>query len=60
MAADAVASRKHGRCPITAVALAKGLRWDPHVVGPTNTILHMISIVLQWEGEPLGKTWIRS
>eukprot|EP00973_Karenia_brevis_P085812 11903837-Karenia_brevis.AAC.1 len=41
MGANAVASEKQGRCPITAIAVAKGIRWDPWIIGPANTILHM-------------------
>eukprot|EP00973_Karenia_brevis_P090641 12403533-Karenia_brevis.AAC.1 len=39
MGANAVASSKQGRCPITAIAVAKGIRRDPWVIGPANTIL---------------------
>eukprot|EP00973_Karenia_brevis_P094596 12423271-Karenia_brevis.AAC.1 len=49
--ADAVASSKQGRCPITAVAVAKGPRWDPWVMGPTSTIMEMVGILLRWEGD---------
>eukprot|EP00973_Karenia_brevis_P068589 9539302-Karenia_brevis.AAC.1 len=34
MGADAVASTKQGRCHITAITVAKGIRWDPWVIGP--------------------------
>eukprot|EP00973_Karenia_brevis_P062328 8668083-Karenia_brevis.AAC.1 len=46
MGANAVASTKQGRCPITAIAIAKGIRWDPWIMGPTNTIMHMIEIIM--------------
>eukprot|EP00973_Karenia_brevis_P017319 2375262-Karenia_brevis.AAC.2 len=34
MGADAVARTKQGRCHITAITVAKGIRWDPWVIGP--------------------------
>ena len=37
-AADCMGSAKSGRCPITAIAIAKGPEWDPEVRGPTNLI----------------------
>eukprot|EP00973_Karenia_brevis_P008163 1105590-Karenia_brevis.AAC.1 len=34
MGADAVASTKQGRCLITAIIVAKGIKSDPWVMGP--------------------------
>eukprot|EP00973_Karenia_brevis_P051915 7210936-Karenia_brevis.AAC.1 len=34
MGADAVESTEQGRCPITAITVAKGIKWDPWVMGP--------------------------
>eukprot|EP00973_Karenia_brevis_P016310 2233321-Karenia_brevis.AAC.1 len=59
MGADAVASTKQGRCPVTAITVAKGIRWDPFVIGPVNTIMQMIGIVNTWEGD-VGREWITS
>eukprot|EP00973_Karenia_brevis_P008129 1100763-Karenia_brevis.AAC.1 len=59
MGAHAVASTKQGRCPITAIAVAKGIRWDPWIMGPTNTIMHKIEIINTWDGD-VGQRWIRS
>eukprot|EP00973_Karenia_brevis_P017532 2404712-Karenia_brevis.AAC.1 len=59
MGADAVASTKQGRCPSTAITVAEGIRWDPCVIGPVNTIMQMISIVNSWDGH-VGKEWITS
>ena len=36
MAADSMGCSKRGRCPITAIAVAKGLEWDPYVRGTTK------------------------
>eukprot|EP00973_Karenia_brevis_P081053 11241342-Karenia_brevis.AAC.1 len=59
MGANAVASEKQGRCPITAIAIARGIRWDPWIIGRANTILHMIQILSAWEGD-VGREWIKS
>eukprot|EP00973_Karenia_brevis_P016458 2254729-Karenia_brevis.AAC.1 len=45
MGADAVATTKQGRCLITSITVAKGIKWDPWVMGPVN---------------PLGEQWITS
>eukprot|EP00973_Karenia_brevis_P022546 3103214-Karenia_brevis.AAC.1 len=52
--ADAVASTEHCRCPIIAITVAKGIKWDPWVRGPVNTITHMIGIINGWDGN-VGK-----
>ena len=38
MAADATGIANKGRCPITALAIAKGIEWDPYVRGPVRLI----------------------
>eukprot|EP00973_Karenia_brevis_P017989 2471634-Karenia_brevis.AAC.1 len=59
MGADAVVSAKQRRCPITAIATAKRIGWDPWIMGPVNTIMHVIGIINTW-GEDVGITWIKS
>eukprot|EP00973_Karenia_brevis_P036695 5056409-Karenia_brevis.AAC.1 len=59
MGANAVASTKQGRCAITAITVAKGKRWDPWIMGPTNTIMHKIEIMNAWDGD-VGRQWIKS
>ena len=34
MAADSMGCSKAGRCPIKAIAVAKGMDWEPYVKGP--------------------------
>ena len=34
MAADSMGCSKRGRCPITAIAVAKNMEWDPYGRGP--------------------------
>eukprot|EP00973_Karenia_brevis_P087528 12137272-Karenia_brevis.AAC.1 len=58
MGANAVASEKQGRCRISAITVAKSIRWDPWVMGPVDIILHMIQIPNGWDGE-VGREWIR-
>eukprot|EP00973_Karenia_brevis_P053784 7472138-Karenia_brevis.AAC.1 len=59
MGAHAVASEKQGRCQITAITVAKGIRWDPWIMGPVNTIMHVIQIISAWGGDA-GRQWIKS
>eukprot|EP00973_Karenia_brevis_P030007 4136864-Karenia_brevis.AAC.2 len=59
MGAHAVASTKQGRCLIPAITVAKGIRWDPWIMGPTNTIVHMIEITNAWDGD-VGRQWVKS
>eukprot|EP00973_Karenia_brevis_P029803 4111698-Karenia_brevis.AAC.1 len=58
MGADAVASAKQGRCTITAIAIAKGIRWDPWIMGPVNAIMHALGIINAWE-EDVSIAWIK-
>ena len=44
MAADATGTAKKGRCPITAIAVAKGIEWDPYVRGPVTLIQEWCSL----------------
>eukprot|EP00973_Karenia_brevis_P073854 10266900-Karenia_brevis.AAC.1 len=60
MGADAVASSNQGRCQIIAISIAKGPRWDPSVIGSTNTIIEILGILTKWEGDGVGRTWIES
>eukprot|EP00973_Karenia_brevis_P074726 10385611-Karenia_brevis.AAC.1 len=59
MGANAVASSKEGRCPITAIAVAKGMRWGPWIIGPANTILQMVQILADWDMDA-SRQWIQS
>eukprot|EP00973_Karenia_brevis_P035599 4909763-Karenia_brevis.AAC.1 len=59
MGAHAVASEKQGRRPITAITVAKGIRWDPWILSPVNTILHVLQIINAWDGD-MGRQWIKS
>eukprot|EP00973_Karenia_brevis_P040404 5583631-Karenia_brevis.AAC.1 len=58
MGANSVASTKQGRCPMTVIAVTKGISQDLRIMGPTNTIMHMIEIINTWEGD-FGQQWIR-
>ena len=40
MAADSMGCAKMGRCPITAIALGKGIQWDPYIRGPIQVFKH--------------------
>eukprot|EP00973_Karenia_brevis_P010281 1393047-Karenia_brevis.AAC.1 len=66
MCADAVAGTRQGRCLITAITVAKGIKWDPWVMGPVNTIIQFmggrcgeaVEYILMGSGpctKPLGK-----
>ena len=46
MAADATGRANKGRCPITALAIAKGLEWYPYVRGP-------VRLIQEWNGADL-------
>eukprot|EP00973_Karenia_brevis_P042442 5875788-Karenia_brevis.AAC.1 len=58
MGANAVAREKQGRCPTTAITVAKGIRGDPWDMGPVNTIMHVIQIINAWDGD-VGRQWIK-
>ena len=40
MAADSMRCAKQGRCPSTAIALGKGIQWDPYIRGPIQVFKH--------------------
>ena len=46
-----------GRCPITAIAIAKSLEWDPFVRGPTNQILEWCRLAPQVSPLTLARAW---
>ena len=53
MAADCMGSAKYGRCPTTAISIAKGPEWDPEVRGPTRLMLEWCRLVPQIAPETL-------
>eukprot|EP00973_Karenia_brevis_P001147 156536-Karenia_brevis.AAC.1 len=59
MGANAVASNKPGRCTITAIAVANGIRWDPWIIGPASTILLMVQRLADWD-MAVSRQWIQS
>ena len=48
---------KYGRCPVTAIAIAKGPEWDPEVRGPTRLIMEWCKLVPQMQPETLVNAW---
>ena len=54
MAADSMGCSKRGRCPITAIAVAKGLEWDPYVRGQVQLIKEWASIFPKIEPKDFG------
>ena len=59
MAADSMGCAKYGRCPITAIAIAKGPEWDPEVRGPTRLIMEWCRLVPQVSPETLVNAWAK-
>ena len=57
MAADCMDSAKFGRCPITAIAIAKGPEGDPYVRGPTNQLLEWCRLVPKVAPLRLARAW---
>ena len=57
MAADCMGCAKAVRCPITAIAIAKGPEWDPYVRGPTNPILEWCRLEAQVAPLTLARSW---
>ena len=55
MAADSMVCSKRGRCPITAIAVAKDLQWDPYVRGPTQLIKEWANIFSKIEPRALAE-----
>ena len=59
MAADCMGSAKYGRCPITAIAIAKGPEWDPEVRGPTRLIMEWCRLKHLVPPNTLTEAWIK-
>ena len=59
MAADSMGCSKRGRCPITAIAVAKGLEWDPYVRGPIQLIKEWAAIFPKIEPRALAEAWVK-
>ena len=59
MAADCMGSAKYGRCPITAIAIAKGPEWDPEVRGPTRLIMEWCRLMHLVPPDTLTEAWIK-
>ena len=73
MAADATGTAHKGRCPYTAIAVAKGMEWNPYVRGPVTLIqewcrvapkVHMPSLQRAWTTmeavlSQTGKPWLK-
>ena len=58
MTADFMGCAKYGRCPITAIAIAKGPEWDPEIRGPTRLIMEWCRLVPQVPPDTLTQAWI--
>ena len=48
---------KKGRCPITAIAVAKGIESDPYVRGTTQFIKQWVAVFPKIEPEALTEAW---
>ena len=59
MAADCVGNAKSGRCPITAIAIAKGPEWDPEVRGPTRLIMEWCRLTQLVPPDTLTNAWVK-
>ena len=57
MAADCMSCSKRGRCPITAIAVAEGLDWDPYVRGPVQLIKEWAAIFPKIGPRALTEAW---
>ena len=57
MAADSMGCSKAGRCPITAIAVAKGKEWDPDVRGPAMVLKQWADACPQIEPTGLKQAW---
>ena len=58
-AADSMGCSKIGRCPITAIAVAKGLQWDPYVRGPTQLIKEWAAMFPNISPRALCEAWVK-
>ena len=59
MVADSMGCAKQGRCPITAIALAKGIEWDPYIKGPMQVFKHWAAISPRIEPKALKEAWTK-
>ena len=57
MAADATGTAHKGRCPITAIAVAKDLTWDPYVRGPVILIQEWCRLAPEVHLPALTRAW---
>ena len=48
---------KYGRCPIKAIAIAKGPEWDPEVRGPTRLIMEWCRLMHLVPPDTLTEAW---
>ena len=59
MGADVVGTPTHGRCPITAIAIGKGIEWDPWVRGPGMVIREEIAAAIKAGTRQIAEVWRR-
>ena len=57
MAADSMGCSKRGRCPITAIAVAKNMEWDPYVRGPSLVMKQWADAYPKIEPRGLKYAW---
>ena len=57
MAADATGTAHKGRCPYTAIAIAKGMEWDPYVRGPVTLIQEWCRVAPKVHLPALQRAW---
>ena len=57
MAADATGTAHKGRCPYTAIAVAKGMEWDPYVRGPVTLIQEWCRVAPKVHLPALQRAW---
>ena len=59
MGADVVGTPSNGRCPITAIAIGKGIEWDPWVRGPGMVIREAIAAAIKAGTRQVAEIWGR-
>ena len=59
MGADSMGCAKKGRCPITALALGKGIEWDSYVRGPIQVFKHWAAISAKIAPQALCEAWTK-
>ena len=57
MAAEATGTAHTGRCPYTAIAVAKGMEWDPYVRGPVTLIQEWCRVAPKVHLPALSRAW---